>query len=78
MFQELCCENKNYRNLIDGKWQATKTENLIEIKSPVDGSLVGRIQSMSKEEVDVSIGNAEEVSKGVEKSTCKQKIRSAL
>lgn len=63
MFKELSCENKNYRNLIDGKWQSTNTNNLIEIKSPVDGSLVGRIQSMSKEEVDFAIDNAKDAQK---------------
>ena len=63
MFKELSCENKNYRNLIDGKWQSTKTNNLIEIKSPIDGSLVGRIQSMSKEEVDFAIDNAKNAQK---------------
>lgn len=63
MFKQLACENKNYRNLIDGEWQSTKTNNLIEIKSPIDGSLVGRIQSMSKEEVDFAINSAKEAQK---------------
>jgi glyceraldehyde-3-phosphate dehydrogenase (NADP+) len=63
MFKQLACENKNYRNLIDGKWQSTKTNNLIEIKSPIDDSLVGRIQSMSKEEVDFAINSAKEAQK---------------
>lgn len=63
MFKQLACENKNYRNLIDGEWQSTKTNNLIEIKSPIDGSLVGRIQSMSKEEVDFAINGAKEAQK---------------
>lgn len=63
MFKQLACENKNYKNLIDGEWQSTKTNNLIEIKSPIDGSLVGRIQSMSKEEVDFAINSAKEAQK---------------
>ncbi|WP_072993598.1 NADP-dependent glyceraldehyde-3-phosphate dehydrogenase [Clostridium cavendishii] len=67
MFQELCCENKNYRNLINGKWQETSSGKLIEIKSPVDDSLVGRIQSMSTEEVDFAIENAKEAQKSWKK-----------
>lgn len=63
IFQELCCENKNYRNLINGKWQETSSGKLIEIKSPVDDSLVGRIQSMSTAEVDFAMENAQEAQK---------------
>ncbi|QAA35211.1 NADP-dependent glyceraldehyde-3-phosphate dehydrogenase [Clostridium manihotivorum] len=47
-----------YKNLVDGKWIETNTKKLIDIKSPIDDSIVGRVQSMSKEEVDAAIQNA--------------------
>lgn len=60
MFNDLCCKNKVYRNLVDGKWIESKTEKLIDILSPIDGSLVGKVQAMSREEVDFAIENAKE------------------
>lgn len=60
MFRNLCCENKIYRNLYNGEWVETSTNSLIEITSPVDNSLVGKIQSMSKEEVEKTILNSKE------------------
>ncbi|WP_160678834.1 NADP-dependent glyceraldehyde-3-phosphate dehydrogenase [Clostridium sp. C8-1-8] len=47
-----------YKNLVDGKWIETNTKKLIDIKSPIDDSIVGRVQAMSKEEVDAAIQNA--------------------
>lgn len=60
MFSNLCCENKVYKNLVNGQWMGSNTGNLIEVLSPVDGSIVGKIQPMSKEEVDFAIENAKE------------------
>ncbi len=60
MFHGLCCANKNYRNLYNGEWVESSSGSTIEIYSPVDGSLVGRIQSMTKTEVDKSIANTKE------------------
>jgi glyceraldehyde-3-phosphate dehydrogenase (NADP+) len=47
-----------YKNLVNGQWIETSTKKLIDIKSPIDQSLVGSIQAMSKEEVDAAIQNA--------------------
>ncbi|MHC1684110.1 MAG: NADP-dependent glyceraldehyde-3-phosphate dehydrogenase [Clostridiaceae bacterium] len=60
MFNNLCCENKVYRNLYNGEWVETSTSSLIEINSPVDNSLVGKVQSMSKDEVEKALINAKE------------------
>ncbi|GFZ32898.1 NADP-dependent glyceraldehyde-3-phosphate dehydrogenase [Clostridium zeae] len=49
-----------YKNLVNGQWIETNTKKLIDIKSPIDQSLVGSIQAMSKEEVDAAIQNASE------------------
>lgn len=60
MFRGLCCDNRIYKNLYNGEWVSTSSEHLIDIYSPVDGSLVGSIQSMTQEEVDRSIQNTKE------------------
>lgn len=60
MFSNLCCKNKIYGNLFNGEWTETSTNSLIEIASPVDNSLIGKIQSMSREEVEKAILNSKE------------------
>ena len=49
---QICDENKVYKNLVNGEWIESKSGNLITISSPVDGSLIGKVQSISKEDVD--------------------------
>ena len=51
MLKEIC-EGTNYKNYINGEWKASNTGNLIDIFSPIDGSKVGSVPAMSKEEVD--------------------------
>lgn len=63
MFNDLCCKDKIYRNYVGGEWVKSDTSKLISINSPVDGSLVGKVQAMSKEEVDYAIQNAKEAQK---------------
>ncbi len=60
MFKNLYVENNLYKNFIGGQWVNSKTNNFIEITSPIDDSLVGKVPSMSKEEVDLAIKNAKE------------------
>ncbi|GFP77912.1 NADP-dependent glyceraldehyde-3-phosphate dehydrogenase [Clostridium fungisolvens] len=57
MFSDIRNENI-YKNLVNGQWIESNTKKLIDIKSPIDQSLVGSIQAMSKEEVDDAIQNA--------------------
>ena len=52
-----------FYNFMGGKFYENKSDKLIDIKSPLDGSLVGRIQSLSKEDVDKIIDNAEKAQK---------------
>ncbi|WP_426348261.1 NADP-dependent glyceraldehyde-3-phosphate dehydrogenase [Alloiococcus sp. CFN-8] len=63
MFNELFQEKNVYRNLVGGRWIESKTGKLIDIYSPIDGSLVGRVPAMSKEEVNYVIKNANEAQK---------------
>lgn len=55
---EQICENKNYKNLFDGSWIASSDTNYIDIKSPIDDSVVGRVPEMSQDDVDKVIKNS--------------------
>jgi len=48
----ICNEEKVYKNLVNGEWIESQSGNYITITSPVDGSLIGKIQANSQEEVD--------------------------
>ena len=50
------CQDKTYKNLFNGEW-VTST-NTIDIFSPVDNSLVGRVPAMNPYEVNAVITNS--------------------
>lgn len=60
MFRKLCGEGKAFCNLLGGEWTKASTSAFIEIISPVDGSLVGRVPAMTREDVDRAIQNTKE------------------
>lgn len=60
MFNELRTKENVYKNLINGKWVESNSRKPIEIYSPIDNSLVGKVQSMTKHEVDEAIKNTKE------------------
>lgn len=60
MFKKIFTNDMIYKNLYNGNWIESSSNKLIEIKSPVDGSLVGKVQAMSKEEIDRAIANSKE------------------
>ena len=51
MFENFA-KNSVYKNYINGEWIISKENQLIDICSPIDGSLVRKVSSMSTEEVD--------------------------
>lgn len=63
MFKDLC-EGKTYKNLVNGKWVMASTNKVIEIHSPIDNGLVGKVQAMSNSDVDEVF----EVAKAAQKS----------
>lgn len=63
MFDKIKGENNTFKNLVDGEWISSSSGNFIDINSPVDNSLVGRIPAMTVEEVDVSMESASKVQK---------------
>ncbi len=62
MFKNIV-ENEIYKNLYNGEWVESSTSNLISIHSPIDNSLVGKVQAMSEEEVDKAIKGARDAQK---------------
>lgn len=52
-----------YGNLVGGKWVRSEENEPIEVKSPVDGSVLGYISSMSKKEFDQTAAAAKEAQK---------------
>ena len=52
MFSNLIGQERKFRNLINGQWCDSKSGNFIEIKSPINGEIVGRVPAMTKEEVN--------------------------
>lgn len=55
MFSNLVGEERRFRNLINGQWRNSKSEKFIEIKSPIDGEVVGKVPAMIVDEVDEAI-----------------------
>lgn len=62
MFKNIS-DNGIYKNLYNGKWIQSSTGNLVEVYSPIDGSLVGKVQAMSEEEVDKAIAESKKAQK---------------
>lgn len=60
IFKEIKINNKipTYKYLVDGEWQESRNRKLIDIFSPIDGSLLGRIQSVLPAEADIAITEA--------------------
>ncbi|MGG7076488.1 NADP-dependent glyceraldehyde-3-phosphate dehydrogenase [Clostridium sardiniense] len=51
-----------FKNLLNGKWIPSEG-SLIEIKSPLNKEVIGKVQAMSKEEVDKAIKGAKDAQK---------------
>ncbi|GMQ60549.1 NADP-dependent glyceraldehyde-3-phosphate dehydrogenase [Vallitalea sediminicola] len=58
MFEDIK-DNNIYKNLYDGKWINSTSNNHITINSPIDGKEVGKIQAMTGEEVDKVVSKAQ-------------------
>lgn len=55
MFQNTVHGACIYGNLLNGEWVESESGKQIEIHSPVDGSLIGKIQAMTQREVDEAV-----------------------
>ena len=63
MFNYIKDENRGFKNLINGEWIDGISSNLIDVNSPLDNSLLGRVPAMTKEDVDLVIKTAKEAQK---------------
>lgn len=52
-----------YRILINGNWIEPKNEEKIEIKSPIDGSVLGFLSAAGQEEINIAVTGAYEAQK---------------
>jgi len=55
MFADLKNEQVEFKNLVNGKWTDSKNKSYVEIHSPLDEKIVGRVPAMSKDEVDEAV-----------------------
>jgi len=62
-FFKAIIENDEYKFFSGGEWKKTETERTIEIKSPIDGSSIGRIQAIDQDEIDDVIEKADKAQK---------------
>ena len=60
MFKCIKDENGAFKNLLNGEWVNSESGKFIEIKSPIDNSILGRVPAMTKEEVDTAIDGAKQ------------------
>lgn len=60
-------DNKLYANIVNGIFYNANHQNTIDILSPIDNTLVGKIQALNQSDVDYIISNARES----QKSWCK-------
>ena len=63
MFSCIRGEELTFKNLVDGKWVTSGSSKYIDIYSPIGNCLVGKVPSMTKEEVEFAIKNAKEAQK---------------
>lgn len=64
-----------YGNLLNGNWLIKDSTKLIEIKSPINGQIVGFVEAMSKEAVDEAINVSREAQKKWREVPTNQKSR---
>ena len=64
MFACIRGKERTFKNLINGEWVDSKSQNFIDIYSPIGEScLVGKVPAMTTEEVDYAIASAKEAQK---------------
>lgn len=57
MFENISTGN-TYMNLFNGEWQILRQNSTIDIHSPVNGKIIGKVESMNKMQIDRVIENS--------------------
>ena len=52
-----------FKRLLNGNWTSPSSDHLIEIKSPLNNEVIGKVEAMSKKEVDIAIKGAKDAQK---------------
>lgn len=52
-----------YKNLFNGKWIKSRSESTIDVHSPVNSDVIGKVQAMTKDEIDKTIENSKRAQK---------------
>lgn len=52
-----------YKNLFNGEWIKSRSESIIDVHSPVNGDVIGKVQAMTKDEIDKTIENSKRAQK---------------
>lgn len=63
MFGVLKDSDKRFKNLLNGDWVGSESNQFIDIYSPLDQSLLGSVPAMTKNEVDITMATAKRAQK---------------
>ena len=63
MFNDIKNIDKTFKNLINGEWVSSESNQFVDIFSPLDESLIGRVPAMATHEVDFTIAAAKQAQK---------------
>jgi len=63
MFECIRGKERRFKNLVNGQWVESKSENFIDIYSPIGNCLVGRVPAMTTDEVDYVLEVAKKAQK---------------
>lgn len=73
MFDVIKDSNNEYKNLFGGEWVKGKSGEFVDIISPLDFSIVGRVPAMTKEEVDEVVINSRKAFREWKQTTIEQR-----
>lgn len=60
MFSCIKGKELTFKNLVNGEWKSSQSDQFIEIYSPIGNCLVGKVPAMTREEVDFAMKSADE------------------
>ncbi len=73
MFERIKNDEGNFKNLINGAWVGSDSDRYLTIASPIDGTILGKVPAMSKEEVDQVVQAAQNTKKAWREVTVDEK-----
>lgn len=71
-------EGKVYKYLVGGRWERPEKGKVIEVFSPIDNSVVGKVPALSQEEAERAVEAAREAQKGWEETLIHERVKILL